>query len=81
MMMQEFQGNQNRDEGRLEEHVKRVAQVIGSEARDALRGQRIHMFLEHQVLVQTGEREDECPALRKHIYRVFRLLGWFLSSY
>ena len=59
MMMQEFQGIQNRYEGRLEENERRVAQVIGSEARDALRGQRSHMLHEHQVLPQTGEGEKE----------------------
>ena len=67
-MMQEFQGIQNRYEGRLEEHERMVAQVIGSEARDAPRGQRSLMLLEHQVLLQAGEREDECLALRKQIH-------------
>ena len=47
MMMQELQGLQNRYEGRMEENERRVAQVIGSEARDALRGQRSHMLHEH----------------------------------
>ena len=44
-----------------------VAQLIGSEARDAFRGQRSHMLHEHQVLVQAGEREKECLALTKEI--------------
>ena len=35
MMMQEFQGIQDRYEGRMEENERRVAQVIGSEAREA----------------------------------------------
>ena len=41
----------------MEENERRVAQVIGSEARDALRVQRSHMLHEHQVLLQAGERE------------------------
>ena len=45
----------------------KVESLIGSEARDALRGQRSHMLHEHQVLVQAGEREEECLALRKQI--------------
>ena len=36
---------------------RRVAQVIGSEAREALRGQRSHGLLEREVLFQAGERE------------------------
>ena len=44
-----------------------AAQLIGSEARDALRGQRSLMLHEHQVLVPAGEREEECLALRKQI--------------
>ena len=59
MMMQEFQGFQHRYEGRMEEHERTVAQVIGSEVRDALRGQRSHMLHEHQVLLPAGEREEE----------------------
>ena len=57
MMLQEFQGCQNRYEGRMEENERRVAQVIGSEAREALRSQRSHGLLEHEVLFQAGERE------------------------
>ena len=38
MMMQGIEGVQNRYEGRMEENERRVAQVIGSEAREALRG-------------------------------------------
>ena len=57
VMMQDLQGIQNRYEGRMEEHERRVAQVIGSEARDALRGQRSHMLHEHQVLLWAGETE------------------------
>ena len=60
VMMQEFQSIQNRYEGRWEENERRVAQVIVSEARDALRGQRSHVLQEHQVLLQAGERETEC---------------------
>ena len=40
MMMQSFQSIQKRHEVRLEEDERRVAQVIGSEARDARRGRR-----------------------------------------
>ena len=53
--MQEFQGIQNRYEGRLGEHERRVAQVVVSEAR-GLRGQRSHILHENQVLVQAEER-------------------------
>ena len=45
MMMQEFQGIQNRYEGRLGEHERRVAQVVVSEARDALRGQPTNPYV------------------------------------
>ena len=38
--MQERQGFQNRWDGRMEEHERRVEQMIGAEARDALRGQK-----------------------------------------
>ena len=48
MMMQEIQGVQNRYEGRMEEHESRVAQMIGSEAREALRGQGNHLSQEHK---------------------------------
>ena len=53
VMMQEYQGIRNRYEGRMEENERRVAQVIGSDARDALRGQRSHLLHEHHVLLQT----------------------------
>ena len=46
VMMQEIQGIPNRYEGRMEEHERRVAQMIGSEAREASRGQRNHMLQE-----------------------------------
>ena len=52
-----FKGIQNRFEGRMEENGRTVAQVIGSEARDAARGQRSHVLHEHQVLLQAGERK------------------------
>ena len=51
-MIQEFQGFQNRYAGRIEEHGRRVAQVIGSAARDAPRGQRSHILHEHQVVLR-----------------------------
>ena len=57
MMMQEFQGNQYRYEGRMEENERRVTQVIGSEARDALRGQRSQMLHEPHVLLHARERK------------------------
>ena len=50
VIMQEIQSVQNRYEGR------RVAHMIGFEAREALRGQRNHTIQEHQVLLQAGER-------------------------
>ena len=55
-MIKEFQGTQNRYEERMEEHTRRVAQVIGSEAPDALRSPRSHMLHEHQVLLLAVER-------------------------
>ena len=36
MMMQEIQGIQDRHGGRMEENERRVAQVLGSEAREKL---------------------------------------------
>ena len=50
-MMQELQGVQNRYEGRLEENERSVAPVIGSEAREAFRGQTNHVLHELQVLL------------------------------
>ena len=41
----------------MEENERRVAHVIGSEAREALRGQRNHMIQEHRVLL--GERQNK----------------------
>ena len=58
-MLQEIQGVQNRYEGRMEERERRVANMIGSKAREALHGQRNNMFQEHQVLLQAREREKE----------------------
>ena len=43
----------------LEENEGSVARVIGFEARDALRGQRSHMFHEHQLLLQAREKGKE----------------------
>ena len=43
----------------MEENVRRVAQVIGSKAREAVRGEESHMLHEHQVLLQAGVREKE----------------------
>ena len=60
-MMEEFQGIQNRYEGRMEE-----AQVIGSDAREARRGQRSHILLEHQVLLEAGESEKEFVRSQMH---------------
>ena len=63
LMMQEIQGVQNRFGGRMEENGREVAQVIGSEAREAPRGQRTHtrsqMMHEHKVFFLVGEREIE----------------------
>ena len=57
--MQEIHSVQIRYEGRAEENERRVAHMIGSEAREALRGQRNHKLQEHQVLFQAWERETE----------------------
>ena len=61
--MQEIQGVQNRFGGRIEENGREAAQVIGSEAREAPRGQRTHMrsqmMHEHKVFLQVGEIEKE----------------------
>ena len=57
MVEQGVQMIQNQHERRLKENESKVAQVIGSEALEALRGQRNHMPQEHQVLLQAGERE------------------------
>ena len=67
MMMQEIQGVQNRFEGRMQENEKKVAQVIGSEARDALRGQRSKMLHEHQALLQAGEGEKKFVKSHTHL--------------
>ena len=40
--------------------------MIGSEARDALRGERSHMLHEHQVLLQAGKRETEFVKSQMH---------------
>ena len=55
VVMQEFQSLQNRYEGRMEENERRVTQVIGSAARDALRGQRNQMLHEVPVLLEAGQ--------------------------
>ena len=57
--MSEFQGAQHRCGVRMEESERRATQVIGSEARDAPRGQKKHVLHEHQVLLQAGDRENE----------------------
>ena len=69
MMMQGIEGVLNRYEGRMEENERRGAQVIGSEAREALRGQRSRMLHEHQVLLQVRERTKEFvnSELQSHI--------------
>ena len=51
----------------MEEHEGRMAQVIGSEARDALHGQRRHMLHERQVLHQAGERAKEFVNSQTHL--------------
>ena len=65
-MMQNIQGFQNRCEGRMEEYGMRVAQMSGSEAGEASRGQRNHLLQEHQVLLQAGERENEFLKRQTH---------------
>ena len=54
VVMREVQGIRNRYEGRMGENEKKVAHGIGSEAREALRGQRNRTLQEHQ---EAGERE------------------------
>ena len=49
----------------MEEHEKRVDQVIESEARDAVCGRR-HMLHEQQVLRQAGQREKEFVNSQMH---------------
>ena len=65
-MIQECQGFQNRYAGRIEEHERRVAQVIGSAARDALRGRASHILHEQQVLHQAGQRQEEFEKSQMH---------------
>ena len=64
--MQEFENIQNRYEGRLEENEWSVTQVIGSEAREAVRGQRSRMLHVHQVLLQEGARTKEFVKSHMH---------------
>ena len=66
VVMQEFQSIQNRYEGRMEENERRVTQVIGSAARDALRGQRNHMLHEVPVLLEAGQGEEEFVKSQMH---------------
>ena len=42
----------------MEEDERRVARVIGSEARDALRGQRSHLLHEHRVSSSSRRRRE-----------------------
>ena len=58
LLMQVFQRVQNRYEGRMEEHERRVTQVIGSQARD----QRGHMLHEQHVLLQAAENRKKVLA-------------------
>ena len=76
MMMQQLQGVQNRYEGRLEENEGRVAQLIGSEARQAFRGQRNHMVQEHQVLLQAGERDPLYVKSQMHSELQSHIVGY-----
>ena len=48
---------QNRYEGRMEEDERRVAHVIGSEAREAFTWLKNLILQEHQVLLQAGKNE------------------------
>ena len=57
VMMQKFPMYSALLEGRLEDNERRVAQVTGSEARDAPRGQRSHKLHEHQVLLKAGGKQ------------------------
>ena len=64
LMMQVIQGVQNRYEGRMEEKERRVAQMIGSEAREASRGERNHMLQEHQVLLKSEKKKNSSQEVR-----------------
>ena len=56
-MFQLIQNAQNRCEGQVENNERRTAMEIGTQAREALDGQRRHLLEEQQWLVQGGERE------------------------
>ena len=57
LMMQEIQ---------MEENERRVAQMIESEPREALRGQINHTLQQHRVIVQVGERDKEFVESQMH---------------
>ena len=59
MMIQEVHAVPFRYEGRMEESGRWVAQVFGFEAHVALRGRRIHMQHERNVLLRAAEKENE----------------------
>ena len=56
-----------------------MAQVIGSEARDAPRGQRSHMLHEHQVLLQSQEKRKSswkvrCTRSYSHTFKLSKIV-------
>ena len=56
VMTQDFQSIQNRYQGGMEEHERRVAELIESEARDAPRCQRSNLLHEHPVLLSSRRK-------------------------
>ena len=76
MMMQELQSVSNRYEGRMGEHERRVAQVIGSDVRGAPRGKRSHMLHEHEVLLPAEQREKEFVTSQMHSELQPPIVGW-----
>ena len=59
MRTEEIQSIQNRYEGRMEENEKRVAHLIGSEAQEALRGQRNHLLQDHEMVLQSAKEKKK----------------------
>ena len=66
VMTQDFQSIQNRYEGGMEEHERRVAELIESEARDAPRCQRSNLCMNIQFFFQAGEREEKFVKSQMH---------------
>ena len=60
----------------MEEIERRMAHVIGFEAREALRGHRNHMLQENQVLLQAGGTKKK----RKRVLKKPDALGNAVTS-